>query len=260
MTLQRIIQSMWKKCSQCAEQYIAERRKDAEGAEIDERLVAIVDSMFQRCIKDGSMKRALGIALESRRIDIIEDCLLKNSTAAETRAMLQYAFDVCRSLVTDRAFRRKVLETIVSVHMKAEERDHICLSHCLQALDKPTDVADMLQGLLTSGDEKQHLLAYQVAFDLCENENQQFLINVDASLKEVEDGDDALVEADCLLHSILVGGLSVDLYLDFLQEQPGRPYPSERSRMRCPRGTPPFMRPQSFAMHTCTVEQQSIPF
>ena len=42
------------------------------GSTIDPRLEAIVDRMFERCLVDRRYKQAVGVALETRRVDILE--------------------------------------------------------------------------------------------------------------------------------------------------------------------------------------------
>lgn len=42
---------------------------------IDQRLEAIVNRMFEKCLNDGQFKQAVGIAIESRRMDIFEDAV-----------------------------------------------------------------------------------------------------------------------------------------------------------------------------------------
>lgn len=46
-----------------------------EGQEIDSRLEAIVMRMFDRCLKDRRYKQAIGIAFETRHIDVLERAL-----------------------------------------------------------------------------------------------------------------------------------------------------------------------------------------
>ena len=45
--------------------------------DIDPRLQAIVERMFQRCYADGEYKQALGIAVESRMLDKIEEAVTR---------------------------------------------------------------------------------------------------------------------------------------------------------------------------------------
>jgi 26S proteasome regulatory subunit N2 len=61
--------------------------------------------MFDRCFSDGEYKQALGIAIESRRLDKIKESIIKSG---ETSAMLDYCFDNAMNLVAQRDFRHSV--------------------------------------------------------------------------------------------------------------------------------------------------------
>ena len=43
---------------------------------IDARLEAIVDRMLSRCFQDGQYRQALGIALETRRMDVFQKAIM----------------------------------------------------------------------------------------------------------------------------------------------------------------------------------------
>lgn len=58
---------------------------------IDARLEAIVNRMFQRCLDDGQYRQAMGLALETRRMDIFEASIRQ---ADDMITMLTYAFQV----------------------------------------------------------------------------------------------------------------------------------------------------------------------
>lgn len=45
---------------------------------IDPRLEVIVNRMFQRCLDDSQFRQALGLALETRRMDIFEETVMKS--------------------------------------------------------------------------------------------------------------------------------------------------------------------------------------
>lgn len=47
--------------------------------------------MFQRCLEDGQYRQAVGLALETRRMDIFEAAITQ---ADDVAAMLVYAFQV----------------------------------------------------------------------------------------------------------------------------------------------------------------------
>lgn len=56
----------------------AELPEDEEKKSVDPRLEGIVNKMFQRCLGDHKYKQAIGIALETRRLDIFEKTILES--------------------------------------------------------------------------------------------------------------------------------------------------------------------------------------
>ena len=72
--------------AKCIDFYTKQRVANAEASEsdqkeIDPRLEDIVNRMFQRCFDDCMYKQAVGIALETRRVDIFEDAIMKSVSA-----------------------------------------------------------------------------------------------------------------------------------------------------------------------------------
>lgn len=89
----------------CIDKYTQLR---ADGQQIDPRLQAIVERMFQKCFADQEYKQAIGIALEVYRLDVIEECI-KRAGKAETEALLDYILDISMTLVANLDFRNQVL-------------------------------------------------------------------------------------------------------------------------------------------------------
>lgn len=71
----------------------------------------------------------------------------------------------------------QVLRLLVNVYQKLPSPDYLSICQCLMFLDEPENVSSILEKLLRSNKEDA-LLAYQIAFDLVENEHQAFLLNV----------------------------------------------------------------------------------
>lgn len=86
--------------AKCIDYYTQQRIALADGNEnakpIDPRLEAIVNRMFQRCLEDGQYRQAVGLALETRRMDIFEAAITQSD---DVPAMLLYAFQVCLDAV-----------------------------------------------------------------------------------------------------------------------------------------------------------------
>lgn len=76
-----------------------------EPKEIDPRLEAVVNRMFKRCFDDKKFKQAVGIALETRRLDVFKEAILKSD---DIPAMLSYSVKVVMSLLQERQFGNTV--------------------------------------------------------------------------------------------------------------------------------------------------------
>lgn len=64
----------------------AELPEDEEKKSIDPRLEGIVNKMFQRCLGDHKYKQAIGIALETRRLDIFEKTVLESVSCSSAES------------------------------------------------------------------------------------------------------------------------------------------------------------------------------
>ncbi|KAI7905634.1 armadillo-type protein [Cokeromyces recurvatus] len=209
--------------SKCIDKYINLRTSKETLEKIDSRLQDIVERMFQRCAEDCEYEQAIGIALESRRLDIIKFIIQKGDSSK----LLSYVLDVCMTLVQNLEFRNEVLRLLVDLYKTLDNPDYISISQCLVHLNDSTSCANMLKSLVEKKDE---LMAYQISFDLEENATQEFLLKVAAELpveqtteEEKTDGDVNMEEDKPKndtpykkIKSILSGEESIRLHLEFL--------------------------------------------
>ena len=146
---------------------------------IDPRLESVVDRMFQRCFHDKQYKHALGIALETRRVDIFEKTILDSKN---TSSILAHAQIVCMTLIQCRHFRNQVLRILVKLYLGLTKPDYISVCQCLIYLDDPRTAAEILEKLLKTTHDESILMAYQVGFDLYESATQNYLQRVQVTL------------------------------------------------------------------------------
>eukprot|EP01047_Picozoa_sp_COSAG01_P011769 COSAG01_NODE_518_length_16019_cov_9.486809_9_plen_854_part_00 len=159
--------------AKCIDKYIEIRtvRSDAEMAGttlsedatslepvLFERLEAIVENMFERCFQDKEFKQALGIALESRRLDKVEECVQRSDDPAD---ILDYCYHVAHDLVTSGQFRMLVLRKLVELYSGFSSPDFPNICQCKMFLNEPEGVAEILNKLVRGGDDEV-ALAYQV--------------------------------------------------------------------------------------------------
>lgn len=169
--------------AKCIDFYIQQRvaliDSPNDAKPVDVRLEGIVNRMIQRCLDDGQYRQALGIALETRRMDIFEAAI---NHSDDINSMLAYAFQVTMSLIQNRAFRSNVLRCLVKMYRSLAVPDYVNMVQCLIFLEDPLAVAEILDKLTTSSDIDV-LMGYQIAFDLYESATQQFLGQVLQALR-----------------------------------------------------------------------------
>jgi 26S proteasome regulatory subunit N2 len=105
--------------------------------------------MFQRCAQDGEYEQAIGIALESRRLDVVKAMIEKGSP----NKLLSYVLDVCMILVQNLKFRNQVLRLLVEMYHTLKEPDYISISQCLVHLNDHSSCTDLLKGLVEKENE-----------------------------------------------------------------------------------------------------------
>lgn len=239
--------------AKCIDEYVKLRvaqTKDAETV-IDPRLEAIVERMFDRCFRAGDYRPAIGIALQSRRMDKLEYAI--RQSGAEMSSHLQYTFRVCMDLVA-LEYRPTVLRLLVQLYSDLAVSDSLNMCRCLVFLDDSQGLAATLQSLIASGIEDSALMAYQIAFELCDNATQQFLQQVRNLLpvSPVPQGEDAVAAENPVesrmrtLHRILTNEPTIELFLQFL-------YRNNRTDLNILKAIKAAFEPRHSILHTATI-------
>ncbi|KAJ8685605.1 hypothetical protein QAD02_021398, partial [Eretmocerus hayati] len=172
------------------------------GKEVDTRLEKIVNRMFQRCLNENQYRQALGLAIETKRMDIFESAILLSD---DVSGMLKYAFHVAMNLIQNRGFRNSVLRSLINLYKSLGTPDYISMCQCLIYLDDAIAVAELLDRLSQETPDCS-LMALQIGFDLYESGTQQFLGRVLQALRSTAPVPGAL-KINQNLKSIDIGGL-----------------------------------------------------
>ncbi|KAH3746114.1 proteasome regulatory particle base subunit [Pelomyxa schiedti] len=265
--------------TKCIDEYTRlrqEQERTTDVVMIDDRLVSVVEKVFQRCLKQRDFKLAIGIALDSRRLDTVEEAIklseghmlnycrklaladqpltdnwvhpTRTSAASQTsRAThssshtLSIIDTTSTRILLPRPFRSDLFRLLVKLYNEQPQPDYPALCQCLIHLGDTQAVAALLLKLLDQPDKNSVLLAYQIAFDICESSPQSVLNTLKELLcvKEVPTVETPKpAEATATqtttaptpaqttptlpktnlekLLSIISGEISINLYLDFL--------------------------------------------
>ncbi|PLW58365.1 hypothetical protein PCANC_00465 [Puccinia coronata f. sp. avenae] len=203
--------------------------------QVDKRMSNIVERMFTRCVNAGEYRQAIGIALESRRLDIIESIASRHSS--KENDLLGYLLEASLTSITLISFRNDLLRLLVRLLGSQQSGpDYFSITQCYVYLDDPQPACELLNQLLS--DEKQPekiLIALQICFDLAETATQEFLEVIRSKLvgsaqknsstktegDMVVDAGEASSKPDVNPHieqarRILSGEETIKLYLEFL--------------------------------------------
>ena len=195
--------------------------------EIDPRLENIIEQMFRRCYNDKCFEQAIGVALDTRRLDKVkETCIEALNYGSES--VLEYTFSLCLGArnITSREFRLAVINVLVELYSTLADPDYSNVCYGLQYLNRPADVSNILQKLC-KGTLEETLQAYQIAFDLQETENQGFILKVVSNFAELANTSSNNSENTSEEHRmrlqklqrILMESFDIDLTLNFLFKQ-----------------------------------------
>ena len=200
------------------EQKVAIADRKQEDVKIDPRMEAIVNRKFDQCFAEGKFKQAIGIALETKRIDMVRASIEKS---ASPEAMLGYAFTLATETIKSKEFRTEILNTIMEVYEGREEggndHDYYKIAKCQFHLNRPDATAKLLMKLLSSTKPDEYLIAFQIAFDVVEKESQSFIQTVIAQSTTASASLEDKTKFEKLL-TILKGSINERLYLQFLKK------------------------------------------
>ena len=179
---------------------------------------AIVNRKFEQCFGEGKYKQAIGIALETKRIDMVK-ASIERSNNPET--MLGYAFTLATETIKSKDFRTAILNTIMEVYESkndlGNDNDFYKIAKCQFHLNRPELTAKLLVKLLHSTKSDEYLIAYQIAFDVVEKESQSYTQSVITTDTEAADSLEDKSKFEKLL-TILKGSINERLYLQFLKK------------------------------------------
>ena len=156
---------------------LAKSLTSISAVEIDARLEAIVERMFERCFADEAYFQAIGIAIEARRIDKVGESVARCKSEEQKAILLKYILNTAIDIIGSRSFRLEVIQTIINLFESLKTPNYIAMCQALLLLDNTKKVSTILEKLIR-GSELEALIAYQIGFNIIETDNQSVLTRV----------------------------------------------------------------------------------
>eukprot|EP00755_Sulcionema_specki_P030496 Sspe_Gene.18578::Locus_6687_Transcript_1_1_Confidence_1.000_Length_2811::g.18578::m.18578/K03032/PSMD1, RPN2; 26S proteasome regulatory subunit N2 len=179
----------------CIDRYTVLRQMKPEEGKADPQY-AQLDVLFENLVtswsKDDSnwafTKELVGLCLEARRLDLL-DKIVKDYVRSTLNAdMLSHVLHLANVHVDDVDLREKVLRSVVQMYAESPEKlrsvNYFDMQQCLIFLNDNKEVTRILCSLLDDKSAAGELTAYQLAFDLFDHCNQDFLLAVMDGIRE----------------------------------------------------------------------------
>jgi 26S proteasome regulatory subunit N2 len=160
--------------------------------------------MYLKCFALGEFTQAIGIALESRSVEKLEEAIKRSGQVSK---MLAYTYKMLREVLVSRDFRNDILTKLVELQLSLSDKDYSSICELKFLLQDPSTVAQVLNSVLGN----DPALAYQLAFDLSDAQNQSFINAVLEMLEPIE----SLAPQQTTLKKILSGRPTIDAVLEF---------------------------------------------
>lgn len=79
----------------------------------------VINRMFDRCLADQQYNQAIGIALESRRLDKVREAIEK---ARDVEEKLSYTFTLAQKVVKSKDFRNEILRLLMLIFETRQDK------------------------------------------------------------------------------------------------------------------------------------------
>lgn len=140
----------------CIDIYTAKRvalvEKKDKNVVIDPKMEAVVNKKFETCFVDGKFKQAIGIALETRRTDMVQASIERSENPD---MMLGYTYTLATETIRFKQFRTEVLQTILLIYQRKQDGknlDYYKIAKCQFVLNLPESTSILLQKLIDKDD------------------------------------------------------------------------------------------------------------
>lgn len=205
--------------SQCIEQYVkvSQAKFADDSIRIDASLASVFEQMVDKCVKDGTSRLALGIALESYRLDLVDKIIKETKGEDAVRDLVNYVLTAATISTGNIELKNACLEGLAEALLQLDSPDYFLLTKIVVQLNDSKLIHRVFKGLLSSPDNAP--VAYQIAFDLVGAASQQLLAQITADLDgdaSTDPKEDVTSRSMCM--RILSGVPTCDLDLTFLSD------------------------------------------
>ena len=136
---------------------------------IDNRINAIIENVFNNCLKDNRLYQALGFCVESYDLDRLTKAI---ESSKEIMKNINFVYEIAQNYVMNKEYNSFLVEHILKLLIKHAKTEYMEITSCQFFLNNSDALASTLLGILQEEDPS---IAYQICFDLYDNQNPSYL-------------------------------------------------------------------------------------
>ena len=136
---------------------------------IDNRINAIIENVFNNCLKDNRLYQALGFCVESYDLDRLTKAI---ESSKEIMKNINFVYEIAQNYVMNKEYNSFLVEHILKLLIKHAKNEYMEITSCQFFLNNSDALASTLLGILQEEDPS---IAYQICFDLYDNQNPSYL-------------------------------------------------------------------------------------
>ena len=138
--------------------------------ELDQRILNIIDAMFNSCLKANQTSQAIGFCIESYDLDRLTKVIENSSNPTES---LNFVYELSQIFVDNKEYNEILLSQILKLYLKYAKENYMQITNCQFLLNNLEALANTLMNIISEGTDVT--IAYQICFDLYENQNPAYL-------------------------------------------------------------------------------------
>ncbi|CDW54296.1 26S proteasome non ATPase regulatory subunit 1 [Trichuris trichiura] len=143
------------------------------------RLQDLINRIFEGCFARKEYKAIVGVAIETRRLDVLQRALDETDEKLE---LITYCIKAVIEFVQHRGFRNQVLVDMIKRLGSTKNSDYNGICQALKYLEDPECVAEILVHLISESDDAA-AVAYQLALDIHDSSPQSFMKGIGKALQ-----------------------------------------------------------------------------
>ena len=147
---------------------------------LDKRINAIVENVFNNCLNNNRLYQAFGFCIESYDLDRLTKAI---ESSKDILKNLNFVYEIAQKYVVNKEYNAFLIDHILKLLIKHAKKEYMEITSCQFFLNNSDALASTLLNILN--EEKDPSIAYQIAFDLYDNQNPSYLLLLTQTIRKI---------------------------------------------------------------------------